>query len=52
MHGVNVLRPLIAAGAYYFLLDEKVTKNQAGKIAPPHRPLGLGHGFPAGLYAF
>jgi hypothetical protein len=40
--------PFIAAEAYYFLLDEKVTKNQAGKIAPPHRPLGLGPGFPAG----
>ena len=44
--------PLIAAEAYYFLLDEKVTKNQAGKIAQPHRPLGLGPGFPAGPLRF
>jgi len=30
---------LIAAGAYYFLLDEKVTKNQDSKNASlPHRP--------------
>jgi len=44
--------PLIAAGAYYFLLDEKVTKNQAGKITPPAQPLSLGPGFPAGLALF
>jgi hypothetical protein len=29
----------MAAEAFYFLLDEKVTKNQVRKEALPHRPL-------------
>jgi hypothetical protein len=40
---------LIAAGAYYFFLDEKVTKNQDKKILPPSRPLPYGPGFLSGL---
>jgi len=33
---------LIAAVAYYFFLDEKVTKNQDKKILPRSRPLPFG----------
>jgi hypothetical protein len=39
---INV-SPLIAAEAYYFFLDEKVTKNQDEKILPRTiLPIGLG----------
>ena len=39
---------LIAAVAYYFFLDEKVTKNQDEKILLRTGPLPVGPGFSSG----